>query len=120
MLPSCETPDAWTTAVVRGVPLSLVFPADIVRAVMTGQEPSKNPHGDDGQQPPDTGMGMTAVSYLLTGMLVWGGIGWLVDPRAGGRLKNAQQGDVRLAEARSQGHVRQHLFGQNRFVEWDE
>jgi ATP synthase protein I len=25
------------------------------------------------------GMGMTAVTYLLAGMLVWGGIGWLVD-----------------------------------------
>lgn len=46
---------------------------------MTGQEPPRKPHGDDGQPPPDTGMGMTAVSYLLGGMLVWGGIGWLVD-----------------------------------------
>jgi ATP synthase protein I len=80
---SCETPDAWTTAVVRGVPLSFVFPADIVRAVMTGQEPPSKPHGDDGQNPPDTGMGMTAVSYLLGGMLVWGGIGWLVDHYVG-------------------------------------
>ena len=83
MLPSCETPDAWTTAVVRGVPLSLVFPADIVRAVMTGQEPPSKPHDDDGQNPPDTGQGMTAVSYLLGGMLVWGGIGWLVDHYVG-------------------------------------
>ena len=41
------------------------------------------PHGDDGQPPPDTGMGMTAVSYLLGGMLVWGGIGWLVDHYVG-------------------------------------
>ena len=78
-MPSCETPDAWTTAVVRGVPLSFVLPADIVRAVMTGQEPPSKPRGDDGQNPPDTGMGMTAVSYLLGGMLVWGLIGWLVD-----------------------------------------
>jgi F0F1-type ATP synthase assembly protein I len=46
---------------------------------MTGQEPPRNPLGDDGQNQPDTGMGMTAVSYLLGGMLVWGGIGWLVD-----------------------------------------
>jgi ATP synthase protein I len=50
---------------------------------MTGQEPPSNPRGDDGQNPPDTGMGMTAVSYLLGGMLVWGGIGWLVDHYAG-------------------------------------
>ncbi|GIM91511.1 hypothetical protein Ato02nite_033040 [Paractinoplanes toevensis] len=63
----------------RGVPLSLVLPPDIVRAVMAGQEPSKNPRGDDADNPPDTGMGMTAVAYLISGMLVWGGIGWLVD-----------------------------------------
>jgi F0F1-type ATP synthase assembly protein I len=50
---------------------------------MTGQEPPSKPHGDDGQNPPDTGMGMTAVSYLLAGMLVWGGIGWLVDHYVG-------------------------------------
>jgi ATP synthase protein I len=80
---SCETPDAWTTAVVRGVPLSFVSPADIVRAVMTGQKPPGKPPGDDGQNPPDTGMGMTSVSYLLGGMLVWGGIGWLVDHYVG-------------------------------------
>jgi ATP synthase protein I len=50
---------------------------------MTGQEPSRNPPDDQGQNPPDTGMGMTAVSYLLGGMLVWGGIGWLVDHYVG-------------------------------------
>ena len=33
----------------------------------------------------DTGIGMTAVSYLLAGMLVWGGIGWLVDHWVGTR-----------------------------------
>jgi ATP synthase protein I len=52
---------------------------------MTGQEPPKNPRGDDGQNPPDTGMGMTAVAYLITGMLVWGGIGLLVDHWVGTR-----------------------------------
>ena len=46
---------------------------------MTGQEPFNKPHDGDGPNPPDTGMGMTAVAYLLAGMLVWGGIGWLVD-----------------------------------------
>lgn len=50
---------------------------------MTGQGPPSKPHGDDDQNPPDTGMGMTAVSYLLGGMLVWGGIGWLVDHYVG-------------------------------------
>ncbi len=28
-------------------------------------------------------MGMTAVAYLISGMLVWGGIGWLVDQWVG-------------------------------------
>jgi len=46
---------------------------------MTGQEPSRNPRDDDGQNPPDTGMGMTAVAYLISGMVVWGAIGLLVD-----------------------------------------
>ncbi|MFC3739766.1 MULTISPECIES: AtpZ/AtpI family protein [Paractinoplanes] len=46
---------------------------------MTGQEPPRNPQDDDGPPPPDTGMGMTAVAYLIAGMLVWGGIGLLVD-----------------------------------------
>ena len=78
-MPSCETPDAWTTAVVRGVPLSFVLPADIVRAVMTGQEPLDKPDGDDGQAPLNSGLGMTALSYLIAGILVWGLIGWLVD-----------------------------------------
>jgi ATP synthase protein I len=78
-LPSRETPDAWTTQVVRGVPLSFVVPADIFLAVMAAQKPPNNAPGDDGPPPPDMGMGMTAVTYLLAGMLVWGGIGWLVD-----------------------------------------
>jgi ATP synthase protein I len=55
-----------------------VFPTDIFLVVMTGQEPPNKPQGD-GPTPPDMGMGMTAVTYLLAGMLVWGGIGWLVD-----------------------------------------
>ncbi len=50
---------------------------------MTGQEPPDKSPGDDAPTPPDTGMGMTAVSYLFAGMLVWGGIGWLVDHYVG-------------------------------------
>ncbi|MEU4422640.1 hypothetical protein AB0F81_18575 [Actinoplanes sp. NPDC024001] len=47
---------------------------------MTGQKPPHEPRGDNGPNPPpDTGVGMTAISYLIAGMLVWGGIGWLVD-----------------------------------------
>jgi ATP synthase protein I len=34
---------------------------------------------DDGT--PGAGQGWTAVSYLITGILVWGFIGWLVDQR---------------------------------------
>ena len=52
---------------------------------MTGQEPPSKPRDEDGQPPPDTGMGMTAVAYLFSGMLVWGGIGWLVDQWVGTR-----------------------------------
>jgi ATP synthase protein I len=46
---------------------------------MTGQEPPDRPHGDDGPAPPNSGLGMTALSYLIAGILVWGLIGWLVD-----------------------------------------
>nr|WP_203676810.1 AtpZ/AtpI family protein [Actinoplanes siamensis] len=50
---------------------------------MTGQEPPHDDRGDEGPPPPDTGAGMTAVTYLIAGMLVWGGIGWLVDHYVG-------------------------------------
>jgi ATP synthase protein I len=46
---------------------------------MTGQEPPDKPHEDDGPGPPNRDVGMTALSYLIAGMLVWGLIGWLVD-----------------------------------------
>jgi len=46
---------------------------------MTGQEPSSRPDGDGGPRPPNQGVGMTALSYLIAGMVVWGLIGWLVD-----------------------------------------
>lgn len=52
---------------------------------MTGQQPPDKPTGGDGPNPPDMGMGMTALTYLLAGMLVWGGIGWLVDHWVGTR-----------------------------------
>jgi ATP synthase protein I len=52
---------------------------------MTGQAPPPNPHGDDDPPPPDTGMGMTAVAYLIGGMLVWGAIGLWVDHLVGTR-----------------------------------
>nr|WP_305789546.1 AtpZ/AtpI family protein [Actinoplanes lichenis] len=62
-----------------------MFPTDIFLAVMAGQKPPHDSHGDDDPAPPDTGMGMTAVAYLISGMLVWGGIGWLVDHWVGTR-----------------------------------
>jgi ATP synthase protein I len=36
---------------------------------------------DPGDSPAGAGQGWTAVSYLITGILVWGFIGWLVDQR---------------------------------------
>ncbi len=63
--------------VVRGVTLSLICPADIVRRVMTGDQ---TPHPDGpGGPPPNAGQGWLALSYLIAGMAVWGFIGWLVD-----------------------------------------
>lgn len=38
---------------------------------------------DPGEGAAGAGQGWTAVSYLLTGMLVWGVVGWLVDQRFG-------------------------------------
>ena len=48
---------------------------------MAGQQPPPNePRKDDDPQPPlNSGAGMSVISYLIGGMLVWGGIGWLVD-----------------------------------------
>ncbi|GAA1632355.1 hypothetical protein GCM10009828_070300 [Actinoplanes couchii] len=47
---------------------------------MAAQKPPHESHGDDGPDtPPDSGAGMTALSYLIAGILSWGGIGWLVD-----------------------------------------
>jgi ATP synthase protein I len=45
---------------------------------MAGQQPPPEPR-DDVPPPPDAGQGIRAVSYLIAGMVVWGGIGWLVD-----------------------------------------
>jgi ATP synthase protein I len=47
--------------------------------VMAGQLPPPEPRKDDPPPPPDTGLGMAAVGYLVGGLVVWGGIGWLVD-----------------------------------------
>ena len=52
---------------------------------MAGQQP---PHGspqDDDPPPIDSSGGWTALSYLIGGMLVWGGVGWLVDQWLGTR-----------------------------------
>jgi ATP synthase protein I len=46
---------------------------------MAGQQPPSEPRKDDDPPIPDSGAGYTAISYLIGGMLVWGGIGWLVD-----------------------------------------
>lgn len=46
---------------------------------MAGQQPPPEPRKDDGPPPPNSGQGMVAISYLIAGMVVWGGVGWLVD-----------------------------------------
>lgn len=46
---------------------------------MAGQQPPGNPHEDDSPPPPNSNGGYVAISYLIGGMVVWGGIGWLVD-----------------------------------------
>jgi len=47
---------------------------------MAGQQPPSEPRkDDDATPPPNSGGGYVAISYLIGGMVVWGGIGWLVD-----------------------------------------
>ena len=46
---------------------------------MAGQQPPSDPRKDDVPPPPNSGQGMVAISYLVAGLLVWGGVGWLVD-----------------------------------------
>jgi F0F1-type ATP synthase assembly protein I len=46
---------------------------------MAGQQPPHEPRNDDVPPPADSGAGMVALSYLIGGMVLWGGIGWLVD-----------------------------------------
>jgi ATP synthase protein I len=46
---------------------------------MAGQQPPTDPHENDDPPIPNSNGGYVALSYLIGGMLVWGGIGWLVD-----------------------------------------
>jgi ATP synthase protein I len=46
---------------------------------MAGQQPPHESPQDDDPPPIDSSGGWTAISYLIGGMVVWGGIGWLVD-----------------------------------------
>ena len=46
---------------------------------MAGQQPPHESPSDDAPPPIDSSGGWTAISYLIGGMVVWGGIGWLVD-----------------------------------------
>lgn len=41
----------------------------------------QSPHssGDSGAPGPGAGQGWTALAYLISGMVVWGFFGWLVD-----------------------------------------
>lgn len=42
------------------------------------------PSPEPGESAPGAGQGWTAVAYLMTGILVWGAVGWLVDLWLGG------------------------------------
>ena len=46
---------------------------------MAGQQPPGTPPEDDSPPTPNLNGGYVAISYLIGGMVVWGGIGWLVD-----------------------------------------
>jgi ATP synthase protein I len=46
---------------------------------MAGQQPPSEPRKDDAPPPQGAEAGWLAISYLIGGMVVWGGIGWLVD-----------------------------------------
>jgi ATP synthase protein I len=45
---------------------------------MAGEKPPQRPDGP-GAPPPGAGAGWAALSDLISGMVVWGFIGWLVD-----------------------------------------
>ena len=51
---------------------------------MTGHSPSEPPRDED-DRVPNSNQGMTALSNLIAGILVWGLIGWLVDQWLGTR-----------------------------------
>jgi len=46
---------------------------------MAGQQPPPESPKDDASDPTNSGSGIVVISYLITGILVWGGIGWLID-----------------------------------------
>lgn len=46
---------------------------------MAGQQPPPESPKDDASLPPGAGAGSAVIAYLITGILVWGGVGWLVD-----------------------------------------
>ena len=53
--------------------MGLTREADIVRRVMAGNQPPKPPIRSG------AGDGWTALGYLMSGILFWGGVGWLLD-----------------------------------------
>lgn len=46
---------------------------------MAGDQSPQRPDGPDDEAVVRAGQGMVALSYLISGMLVWGLVGWLVD-----------------------------------------
>jgi ATP synthase protein I len=56
----------------------------MVRPVMAGDQSPQQP-GSSGDPAPGAGQGWTALAYLISGMVVWGFAGWLVDRWLGTR-----------------------------------
>ena len=46
---------------------------------MAGQQPPPESPKDDASDPINSGSGIVVISYLITGIVVWGGVGWLID-----------------------------------------
>jgi ATP synthase protein I len=45
---------------------------------MAGEKPPQRPDGP-GEPTPAAGQGWVAIAYLMTGIAVWGFVGWLID-----------------------------------------